>query len=105
MTYTEAQIRREALVELSNSQSGTLTTTQLIDLLEDRMQPTGRDAEIADGRSDTYFSQKVRNLVSHREQGTGLETRGLATYDADNESWTITEAGRSEAADQSAPLL
>jgi hypothetical protein len=94
MSYTEEQIRNEALKELAASPTGTLTTTELIALLEKRLSPTGKDAEIADGRSDTYFSQKVRNLVSHRDQGTGLESRGLAHYDADGESWTITEEGR-----------
>ena len=94
MTYTEAQIRKEALVELNQSKTGTLTTTELIELLEERMAPTGKDAEMAEGRGDTYFSQKVRNLVSHRDQQTGLSSQGLAEYEANDESWTITPEGR-----------
>ena len=94
MEYTEAQIRREVLVELAHSKSGTLTITELIDLLETRLKPTGHDAEIIDNRSDTFFSQKVRNTVSHRNNGTGLQANGLANYAADNESWTITDKGR-----------
>ncbi len=94
MNYTEEEVRNEALAELAASPNGCLTTTQLIELLSDRLKPTGHDAEIAYGRSDTYFSQKVRNLVSHRDQGTGLSSRGLATYDASDESWTITDKGR-----------
>ena len=97
MTYSENEIREEALRELANSRTGKLTTPQLIELLEDRLRPTGKDAEIADGRSDTYFSQKVRNLVSHRNQGTGLSANGLAVYEADDESWTITTTGRKAA--------
>ena len=58
------------------------------------MAPTGKDAEMAEGRGDTYFSQKVRNLVSHRDQQTGLSSQGLAVYEADDESWTITADGR-----------
>ena len=46
---------------------GEITTTQLIDVLTDEFEPSGTDAEILEGRSDTYFSQKVRNLISHRE--------------------------------------
>lgn len=99
MVYSEAEIRVEALNELAKAPNGTLTTTQLIGRLEARLQPTGKDAEIADGRGDTYFSQKVRNLVSHRNQGTGLVTRKLAQYDSDTESWTITEAGRTSPKD------
>lgn len=94
MAYTESQVRTEALTELASSKNGRLTTTELIDLLEGRLNPTGHDAEILDGRGDTYFSQKVRNLVSHRDQGTGLVARGLAIYNADDESWTITDKGR-----------
>lgn len=94
MSYSESQIRHEALKELSNSKSGTLTTSELIKKLEQRLTPTGKDAEIADGRSDTYFSQKVRNLVSHRDQGQGLVAMGYASYDPHNESLTITDDGR-----------
>lgn len=94
MSYSESQIRHEALKELSNSKSGTLTTSELIKKLEQRLAPTGKDAEIADGRSDTYFSQKVRNLVSHRDQGPGLVEMGYASYDPNNESLTITDDGR-----------
>ncbi|WP_299954101.1 hypothetical protein [uncultured Roseobacter sp.] len=96
MAYSESQIRNEALIELNNSARGKLTTTELIELLESRLQPTGKDAEILDGRSDTYFSQKVRNLVSHRNQGTGLSSQDLAIYDSDDESWTITDKGRAK---------
>lgn len=93
MSISEAQIRDEALVELSRSKTGTLTTSELIDLLTERLKPTGHDAEIVEGRSDTYFSQKVRNLVSHRNQSTELQARGLVDYNADAESLTITKKG------------
>ncbi len=98
MEFTEEQIRNELLVELANSKNGSLTTTELIELLTDRLKPSGHDAEIAHERSDTYFSQKVRNTVSHRHQGTGLEARGLASYDDTYEGWTITPEGRAHVA-------
>jgi len=91
---SEAEIRDQALVALAASPKGHLTTTELIDILTDTMNPTGKDAELADGRGDTYFSQKVRNLVSHRNDGKGLDTTGYADYDPDYEGWTITQAGR-----------
>ncbi|WP_172975022.1 hypothetical protein [Roseivivax sp. THAF30] len=93
MPIREAEIRAAALAELSNSPNGRLTTSALIQVLTTRMNPTGHDAEIINGRGDTYFSQKVRNLVSHRSSGTGLEQRGLATYSAEDESWQITQQG------------
>jgi hypothetical protein len=98
LTYTESQIRDEALKELLAAPGCRLTTTQLIDRLSARLPISGRDAQIAYGRSDTYFSQKVRNLVSHRNQSTGLQARDLADYDANTESWTLTRLGRSHAA-------
>lgn len=94
MAIREAEVRAAVLAALAESKTGTLTTTELIEILTERMKPEGKDAEIALNRDDTYFSQKVRNVVSHRDQGTGLSTRGLAEYDAESESWTITGEGR-----------
>ncbi len=48
-----------------NSKDGIITTSELISKLTQIMRPTGIDAEILAGRTDTYFSQKVRNLKSH----------------------------------------
>lgn len=96
--YTEAQIRVAALKALLAAPRQTLTTSQLIKVLSSTLAPTGKDADIATGRSDTYFSQKVRNLVSHRNQSTGLQAAGLADYDGLAESWTLTKMGRSQAA-------
>ncbi len=98
MTYTEAEIRDETCRELMRVPRQTLSTSQLIQRLSKRLKPTGKDAQFAKNRSDTYFSQKVRNLVSHRNQSTGLAARGIADYDKPSESWTLTKTGRSYAA-------
>jgi len=68
-----------------------ITTSRLKSLLVDLLRPTGKDAEIAKNRSDTYFEQKVRNLVSHRT----LERRGYGEYRKVGRDGvhTITEAG------------
>ncbi|MGJ8530500.1 hypothetical protein [Maritalea sp.] len=97
MTYTEAQIRIAALKALLQAQGQTLKTSQLIRILSKNLGPTGHDADIAINRSDTYFSQKVRNLVSHRNQSTGLQSCGYADYNKDDESWTLTKVGRRHA--------
>ncbi len=47
-------------------QKGKVTTTELISELEKLMNPTGNDAAILNGRNDSKFSQKVRNIVSHK---------------------------------------
>jgi hypothetical protein len=72
---------------------GTITTSDLIHVLTQEFEPSGIDAALLDGRRDTHFSQKVRNLVSHRESSTSMFTRGYAIYDARSESITLTDAG------------
>lgn len=71
---------------------GHISTSDLISELEEEFLPEGRDAEILDGRLDTYFSQKVRNLISHRNTNTSMFTKGYADYV--REGITITDAGR-----------
>jgi len=69
-----------------------IATSDLIEELADLMHPSGEDAEILDGRSDTKFSQKVRNLVSHNT----LERLGYATYQRiqQNGLFQITDNGK-----------
>ena len=83
-----------ALRAAAASPGGEITTTRLIETLIDEFAPEGHDAQIIDGRNDTYFSQKVRNLISHRTASTSMFTKGYATYHDDDESIRITEAGR-----------
>lgn len=83
-----------ALRAAAEHQGGEITTTDLIGVLEAEFQPDGQDAQTLDGRNDTYFSQKVRNLVSHRDTSTSMFSRGYATYDAQAESIKITDSGR-----------
>lgn len=94
MPIPEGDLVVPTLRLLSKASSGFMSTTDLIAELEAQFQPGRPDADILDGRSDTKFSQKVRNLVSHRGSGTGLETRGLAQYDRSIEGWFITDKGR-----------
>ncbi len=98
MRITENQIRNAALKALYSAKGNKLSTSQLITSLSISMKPSGRDTDLLNGRGDTYFSQKVRNLVSHRNQSLGLEQMGLAEYEADSESWTLTALGRKRAA-------
>lgn len=93
----ERTIAQEALRLLAQAPEGFMTTTDLIAALERQFEPTGDDADILEGRSDTRFSQKVRNLVSHRSEGGGLEANGLATYDKGRRGWMITTKGRNHA--------
>ena len=87
---------------LAVSPTGFLKTTALIAAMEAEFAPEGEDAEILDGRGDTKFSQKVRNLVSHRVGGGGLETMGFATYHKGRRGWQITDSGRAYIAGRTA---
>ena len=72
--------------------NGEVSTADLIDEMETVFEPEGEDAEILEGRHDTKFSQKVRNLVSHRTSSTSMFKRGYAEYTGDG--IRITDAGR-----------
>lgn len=86
MVYTESELIIPTLKLLEENKKG-LTTSQLIKQLTDMLKPTGHDAKIIEGRKDTYFSQKARNLKSHDT----LTKLGVATYE--NGLWKITEKG------------
>jgi hypothetical protein len=87
--YSERELILPTLVLLDQAVDG-LTTSDLIRELTVILQPDGHDDEILPNRSDTYFSQKVRNLVSHRT----LVRDGLETYNPDQQHHAITPAGR-----------
>lgn len=63
--YTEEELIDPTLYELYNHRDG-LTTGQLIKVLTEVLAPSGDDLRILFGRKDTRFSQKVRNLISHK---------------------------------------
>ena len=91
MIYSESDLIMPALVYISSKNEGVLTS-DLIKHLEELLKPEGKDSEIITNRNDTYFSQKVRNLISHRN----LAKKNLATYEiagSDNLN-KITELGK-----------
>jgi predicted HNH restriction endonuclease len=85
--YTEADLVEPALRVLENNPSG-VTMEAIIKVLEQELEPKGKDAEINPIRGDTFFSQKVRNLKSHDT----LTKKNLATYNKG--VFKITEEGR-----------
>ena len=89
---TETDLILPALRLAAARTNGEITTSTLIDELVTLFNPTGRDAEILADRNDTYFSQKVRNLVSHRKQPRSFVTNGYAEYS--DGGIRITQKGR-----------
>jgi hypothetical protein len=72
--------------------TGEITTVELITELTDMLQPEGEDTDRLEGRQDTKFSQKVRNLISHRAGRQTMFSRGYAIYTGDG--IRITPDGR-----------
>lgn len=70
---SEAELILPTLFLLVQFENG-MTTKELIKNLTELLQPSGEDVEILSSRSDTKFSQKVRNLTSHKT----LSKKGLA---------------------------
>ena len=85
---TETELVLPSLYLMSINPTGSISTTELIRLLTQIMNPQGLDAQILNNRSDTYFSQKVRNLKSHDT----LTKNGYAVYS--DGSYHITDQGR-----------
>ncbi len=79
MRITESDLHDETL-RFARDRGGFISTSDLIDALTAAFAPQGKDADILKGRNDTYFSQKVRNMVSHREVQGSIFARGLADY-------------------------
>lgn len=87
MLYSEPDLVAPVLEFLSTKPAGA-SMSELIRVLTEKLAPEGKDAEILAGRKDTHFSQKVRNLKSHKT----LENKGLVTYE--DGVFKITQTGK-----------
>lgn len=72
--YTEKEIGYQA-IEVVKKHPG-IKTSELIIKLTEIMKPDGEDLEILEKRKDTKFSQKVRNLVSHKSLENDIRWEG-----------------------------
>lgn len=84
---SEGDLVVPALRALADYKATGLSTSELIPILREVLKPTGKDLEISPYRGDDYFSEKVRNLKSHKT----LEKMGVATFDGTN--YQITAKG------------
>ena len=91
---SEAELMIPTLQFLYRQSNGFATTTELINHLTHVLNPGGLDVEILQGRNDTKFSQKVRNMVSHRDTRGNIVCDGYAVYCQAGRGLRITEAGR-----------
>ncbi len=74
---------------------GPTSTSKLIEELTAVFHPAGEDAKILAGRNDSKFSQKVRNLRSHRDSNS----MGLYTEINGSGEYILTAAGEKYLAD------
>ena len=84
--FTEFELIPHALKIILNNPNG-IATKDLIIELKNFMNPSGEDLEMLSNRNDNKFSQKVRNLKSHKT----LENRDYVKF-YDNKFF-ITEKG------------
>jgi|SRR5271154_3146142 hypothetical protein len=94
MRIHERDLAIPALRAASEQPNGYISTTDLIEHLEEYFQPEGEDAKILEGRHDSKFSQIVRNLVSHRGGQNTIFAKGYAEYVEEGKGIQITEKGR-----------
>ncbi len=92
---TEEQLILPSLYLMDNSLNKTIMTSTLKNALISIFKPRGEDAQLAKGRNDSFFTQKVRNLKSHDT----LENLGFATYNAKQSgeksgSFTLSQEGK-----------
>jgi predicted HNH restriction endonuclease len=92
---TEEQLILPSLYLMDNSPQKTIMTSTLKNVLISIFKPSGEDAMLAKGRSDSFFTQKVRNLKSHDT----LENLGYASYNAKKSgeksgSFTLSKEGK-----------
>jgi hypothetical protein len=92
--FHESDLYIPTLRYLDASAGGFATTSDVIEQLETIFNISGEDAKILDGRSDTKFSQIVRNMVSHRDTKTNFIAKGFAEYDKTRNGLQITVKGR-----------
>ena len=84
--FTESELIPVALKIILDKSNG-IATKDLIIELRNLMNPSGEDLEILSNRNDDKFSQKVRNIKSHKT----LENKGYAKFYDDK--FFITEKG------------
>jgi hypothetical protein len=90
---TESELTVPTLRILEDFHEEWVTTSILIGRLTELLRPSGTDAEILAARHDTYFSQKVRNMISHRHNHNSFINRGLAEYESSIHCLRITKPG------------
>lgn len=89
---TENEIAIKAIEVISMNPG--INTSELMVMLDDLFVLHPDDEKILSGRNDTYFSQKVRNLVSHYEGNYFGEHTEKGPKKSRAFTWTLNSKGR-----------
>lgn len=91
--YEEKDLYLPMMRHLKNAPGQFLTTSEIITKLAKELSPAGKDTDIIDGRNDDFFSQKVRNIVSHKGTPANPISKGWVEYDASLGGMRLTKLG------------
>lgn len=80
---SETELTIPCLSVLASVKGGWCSTSELIEILDRDFDPRGKDDKTIANRNDSYFSQKVRNMICHRHGTTSYIARGYALYEKD----------------------
>lgn len=86
---SERELILPSLHLLFGAEGQKLTTTDLIIELRNLLNPQGEDLIQIEGRADDKFSQKVRNLRTHRT----LEKNNYTSFDSNTSTFSIEPEG------------
>lgn len=91
MAISERDLVLPAVYLIGSSASGNMTTSELITHLTQAFEPKGDSAKLLANRSDSRFSQLVRNLKSN----STLVKQGLVYYTgARKQYYRLTKKGK-----------
>jgi hypothetical protein len=93
LRISERELVVPTLRLLDEVNSGWMATCDIIAHLTELFTPSGQDIHLLEAQGDTYFSQKVRNIISHRDQPSSFIHKGLARYE--RHGLQISDRGRS----------
>ncbi len=90
---TKSELTIPTLRILEDAAPNWVTTSELIAKLTDLFTPAGSSTTTIPRRTDTYFSQRVRDMIAHRDNSTSFIKNGLAEYREIMRGLRITKLG------------
>ena len=90
---TKSELTIPTLRILEDAAPKWVIISELITRLTDLFSPAGPSSTTIPERTDTHFSQRIRNMISHRDSSTSFIKNGLAEYSEAVRGLRITRRG------------